>query len=84
MLAVRTPKWYDGKEIPFPDEKKEDPMPYDLTHPLVIGISSRALFNLEEENRIFIACGLFQFTVQINTLQPHRLQSAVFPFCKLV
>ena len=28
-------------------------MPYDLTEPLVIGISSRALFNLEEENRIF-------------------------------
>lgn len=28
-------------------------MPYDLTTPLVIGISSRALFNLEEENRIF-------------------------------
>ena len=28
-------------------------MPYDLTNPLVIGISSRALFDLEEENRIF-------------------------------
>ena len=28
-------------------------MPYDLTDPLVIGISSRALFNLEQENRIF-------------------------------
>ncbi len=28
-------------------------MPYDLTEPLVIGISSRALFNLEEENKIF-------------------------------
>ena len=28
-------------------------MPYDLTEPLVIGISSRALFNLEAENRIF-------------------------------
>jgi 5'-nucleotidase len=28
-------------------------MPYDLTNLLVIGISSRALFNLEEENRIF-------------------------------
>lgn len=28
-------------------------MPYDLSKPLVIGISSRALFNLEEENRIF-------------------------------
>lgn len=28
-------------------------MPYDLTKPLVIGISSRALFNLEQENMIF-------------------------------
>ncbi|MBQ9264883.1 MAG: 5'-nucleotidase [Clostridia bacterium] len=33
-------------------------MPYDLTHPLVIGISSRALFDLEEENRIFEQQGL--------------------------
>ena len=33
-------------------------MPYDLTHPLVIGISSRALFDLEEENRIFEEDGL--------------------------
>lgn len=28
-------------------------MPYDLKNPLVIGISSRALFDLEAENRIF-------------------------------
>ena len=28
-------------------------MPYDLTQPLVIGISSRALFNLEQENKLF-------------------------------
>ena len=33
-------------------------MPYDLTEPLVIGISSRALFNLEEENRIYENEGL--------------------------
>lgn len=33
-------------------------MPYDLTNPLVIGISSRALFNLEEENRIYEEEGL--------------------------
>ncbi len=33
-------------------------MPYDLSEPLVIGISSRALFNLEEENRIFEENGL--------------------------
>lgn len=28
-------------------------MPYDLSKPLVIGIGSRALFNLEEENKIY-------------------------------
>ena len=28
-------------------------MPYDLTEPLVIGIGSRALFNLEQENKIY-------------------------------
>ena len=33
-------------------------MPYDLTAPLVIGISSRALFNLEEENAVFEQHGL--------------------------
>ena len=33
-------------------------MPYDLTSPLVIGISSRALFNLEHENSIFEEQGL--------------------------
>lgn len=33
-------------------------MPYDLSSPLVIGISSRALFNLENENQIFEHEGL--------------------------
>ena len=33
-------------------------MAYDLTEPLVIGISSRALFNLEDENRVFETQGL--------------------------
>ncbi len=33
-------------------------MSYDLTTPLVIGISSRALFDLEEENRVFEQQGL--------------------------
>lgn len=33
-------------------------MAYDLTKPLVIGISSRALFNLEQENKIFEEKGL--------------------------
>ncbi len=36
-------------------------MAYDLTGPLVIGISSRALFNLEEENRIFEEFGLEKY-----------------------
>ena len=33
-------------------------MAFDLTEPLVIGISSRALFDLEEENRIYEEQGL--------------------------
>ena len=33
-------------------------MPYDLTKPLVIGISSRALFDLEKENEIYEKNGL--------------------------
>lgn len=33
-------------------------MPYDLTAPLVIGIGSRALFDLEAENRIYEEQGL--------------------------
>ena len=33
-------------------------MPFDLSAPLVIGISSRALFNLEEENAVFEQHGL--------------------------
>lgn len=38
--------------------KDGERMPYDLTEPLVIGISSRALFNLEEENKLFEEQGL--------------------------
>ena len=36
-------------------------MAYDLGSPLVIGISSRALFDLEEENRIFETQGLEKY-----------------------
>ena len=36
-------------------------MPYDLKNPLVIGISSRALFDLEAENRIFEEQGLHAY-----------------------
>ena len=42
--------------------KEGDLMPYDLTAPLVIGISSRALFNLEKENRMFVEQGLEAYT----------------------
>ncbi len=49
-------------------------MPYDLTSPLVIGISSRALFNLEQENSIFEEQGLdayeeYQVTHENDILQ---------------
>ena len=49
-------------------------MPYDLTNPLVIGISSRALFNLEQENTIFEEQGLaayeeYQVTHENDILQ---------------
>ncbi len=37
-------------------------MVYDLSTPLVIGISSRALFNLEEENQIFETEGLTAYS----------------------
>ena len=33
-------------------------MAFDLNNKLVVGVSSRALFNLEEENRIFVEQGL--------------------------
>lgn len=50
-------------------------MPYDLTKPLVIGISSRALFDLEEENKIFENDGLeeyikYQIENESKVLQP--------------
>ena len=50
-------------------------MPYDLSKPLVIGISSRALFNLEEENEIFEKEGLeayiqYQIENEQKILQP--------------
>ena len=50
-------------------------MPYDLVKPLVIGISSRALFNLEEENEIYEKDGLeaysrYQIEHEQDPLQP--------------
>ena len=50
-------------------------MAYDLVKPLVIGISSRALFNLEEENEIYEKEGLeaysrYQIDHEQDALQP--------------
>lgn len=39
-------------------KKEGDCVAFDLSNPLVIGISSRALFDLEEENRVFEREGL--------------------------
>ena len=49
-------------------------MGYDLTKPLVIGISSRALFNLEEENRIFEKHGLRAYVEYEKTHETEPLQ----------
>ena len=58
-------------------------MPYDLTEPLVIGISSRALFDLEEENRIYERQGLaayedYQVKHENDVLRP----GAAFPLAQ--
>lgn len=49
-------------------------MPYDLSNPLVIGISSRALFDLEEENRIFEQQGLTAYAEYQNANEEKILQ----------
>ncbi len=63
-------------------------MPYDLTSPLVIGISSRALFDLEEENRLFETRGLaayadFQVANEKRILQPGAGFELVKAFLRL-
>lgn len=63
-------------------------MPYDLTKPLVIGISSRALFNLEEENRIFEDQGVeayeeYQVKHEQEILQPGAAFQLVKAFLEL-
>jgi len=50
-------------------------MPTDLSEILVIGVSSRALFDLEEENNIFQEKGIieyrkFQLENENNVLKP--------------
>ena len=48
-------------------------MSYDLSKPLVIGISSRALFNLEQENKIFEEEGCcFSIDQSILRIKQHR------------
>lgn len=63
-------------------------MAYDLTNPLVIGISSRALFDLEEENRIFEEQGLeayadYQVQNEDKILQPGAGFELVRAFLRL-
>lgn len=63
-------------------------MAYDLTKPLVIGISSRALFDLEEENRIFVEQGLaayadYQVQNEDKPLQPGAGFELVRAFLRL-
>ena len=58
-------------------------MPFDLTSKLVVGISSRALFDLEEENRIFEEQGLsayeqYQIAHEDDILKP----GVAFPLVK--
>ena len=58
-------------------------MAYDLTEPLVIGISSRALFNLEDENKVFETQGLkayadYQHAHEMEILAP----GPAFPLVK--
>lgn len=63
-------------------------MAFDLTEPLVIGISSRALFNLEEENRIFETQGLdvyqqYQVSHESDTLPKGAAFQLVKAFLRL-
>lgn len=63
-------------------------MPYDLTNPLVIGISSRALFDLEQENTIFEEQGLaayeeYQVAHEKDILQKGSAFQLVKAFLKL-
>ena len=58
-------------------------MPYDLTEPLVIAISSRALFNLEAENKIFETEGVRAYTEYQQAHENELLQrGAAFPLAE--
>jgi len=63
-------------------------MTYDLSKPLVIGISSRALFNLEQENKIFEEQGVeayeaYQVTHENEILQKGAAFQLIKAFLKL-
>ena len=51
-------------------------MPYSLTDKLVIGISSRALFDLEHENRLFDAQGVEAFSCVRRRMRTSRCAPA--------
>ena len=58
-------------------------MAYDLTNPLVIGISSRALFDLEDENQIFEQQGLAAYEAyQIEHENDILAKGSAFPLVK--
>lgn len=60
-------------------------MPYDLTAYLVIGVSSRALFDLEEENAIFVKEGLDAYsTYQIENEDKPLTPGVAFPLVKAI
>lgn len=54
-------------------------MSYDLSKPLVIGISSRALFNLEQENKIFEEQGVEAYEAYQVAHENEILQKGVKP-----
>jgi len=58
-------------------------MPYDLAEPLVIGISSRALFNLEQENKIYEEDGLSAYEeYQVRHENEILQKGSAFPLVK--
>ncbi len=63
-------------------------MPMDFTHRLVVGVSSRALFDLEEENRIFETEGIdayaaYQMAHENDVLRPGTAFSLVRALLRL-
>ena len=63
-------------------------MPYDLIEPLVIGISSRALFDLEEENKLYEEEGIsayeeYQLEHEKDILRPGSAFQLVKSFLEL-